>query len=161
MIHIVEGNILNAPEDIIGHQVNCMGVMGVGLAYQIKKKYPVVFDEYIKLHDSIILKYGKHEGRGKLLGSAQFIDVGDKTIVNLFGQLTFGRSGIHTNYKALELALRSLYYSVTNDNCTLKGKTVALPYGIGCGWAGGDWNIVYRIIEGVFSDYDVTLYKLK
>lgn len=30
----------------------------------------------------------------------------------------------------------------------------------GCGIANGDWKIVYKIIEEVFRDYDVTLYKL-
>ena len=38
--------------------------------------------------------------------------------------------------------------------------SVAIPYGIGCGIANGDWNKVYKIIEEVFSDYDVTLYRL-
>ena len=39
--------------------------------------------------------------------------------------------------------------------------TICMPYGIGCGIANGDWNEVYKIIEEVFSDYDVTLYKLE
>ena len=38
--------------------------------------------------------------------------------------------------------------------------SVAIPYGIGCGIANGDWNIVYKIIEKVFQECDVTLYKL-
>ncbi|WP_223260709.1 hypothetical protein [Bacillus sp. LNXM65] len=40
MIKTVDGNILEASEDIICHQVNCKGVMGAGLAKQIKSKYP-------------------------------------------------------------------------------------------------------------------------
>lgn len=38
--------------------------------------------------------------------------------------------------------------------------SVAIPYGIGCGIANGDWNIVSKIIENVFSDYGITIYKL-
>lgn len=38
--------------------------------------------------------------------------------------------------------------------------SIAIPYGIGCSIANGDWNKVYKIIEKVFEDYDVTLYKL-
>lgn len=30
MIKIINGDILKANENIIGHQVNCMGVMGQG-----------------------------------------------------------------------------------------------------------------------------------
>ena len=31
----------------------------------------------------------------------------------------------------------------------------------GCGIANGDWKIVYKIIEEVFSDSEVVLYELK
>ena len=30
---------------------------------------------------------------------------------------------------------------------------VAIPYGLGCGLAGGNWNIVYGIIARQFEDY--------
>ena len=49
MIKIIEGNILNAEEDIICHQVNCRGKMGSGLAKQIRDKYPDVYKEYVDL----------------------------------------------------------------------------------------------------------------
>lgn len=39
-------------------------------------------------------------------------------------------------------------------------KSVAIPYGIGCGLAGGDWNIISELIDSIFSDYKVTIYKL-
>lgn len=41
-----------------------------------------------------------------------------------------------------------------------RNMSIAIPYGIGCGIANGKWGRVYKIIEKVFSDYDVTLYKL-
>jgi hypothetical protein len=42
----------------------------------------------------------------------------------------------------------------------IDNDSIALPYNLGCGLASGDWNIVYKIIEEVFNDYDVTIYKL-
>ncbi len=45
----VEGSVLDAKENIIGHQVNCIGVMGAGLALQIKNKYSMVFEEYCEV----------------------------------------------------------------------------------------------------------------
>lgn len=39
--------------------------------------------------------------------------------------------------------------------------SVAIPYGIGCGIANGDWKEVYKIIEKVFDNFDVTLYRLE
>lgn len=43
---IIYGDILDITEGIICQQVNCMGVMGSGLAKQIKYKYPRVYYEY-------------------------------------------------------------------------------------------------------------------
>lgn len=37
MVEIVRGDITQAKEDIIGHLVSCKGVMGGGIAKQIKK----------------------------------------------------------------------------------------------------------------------------
>lgn len=47
----VKGDILTTPtrneDTVICHQVNCCGVMGAGLAKQIRDKWPVVFDEFV------------------------------------------------------------------------------------------------------------------
>lgn len=40
MVKIKQGNILNCNEDIIVHQVNVQGVMGGGVARQLKLQYP-------------------------------------------------------------------------------------------------------------------------
>jgi O-acetyl-ADP-ribose deacetylase (regulator of RNase III) len=161
MIKIVEGDILQAAEDIIGHQVNCKGVMGAGLAKQIKNKYPNVYEEYVHLIKWAKEEYKRgHSKTDRLLSACQFVDTPDnKTIANIFGQEGYGRGSIQTDYVALKKSLWSIKETVTNPYNTLHNKTVALPYGIGCGLAGGDWNIVHSIIAEVFSDYEVTLYK--
>ena len=43
-----------------------------------------------------------------------------------------------------------------------KNMNVAIPYGIGCGIANGNWNKVYEIIKNVFEKNKVecVLYKL-
>ena len=61
-----------------------------------------------------------------------------------------------TDYIAMEKCLRYIKMWAENNDLS-----IAIPYGIGCGIANGDWNIVYKIIEKVFNDYDVTLYKLE
>jgi O-acetyl-ADP-ribose deacetylase (regulator of RNase III) len=150
MIKIVEGNILDASEDIIGHQVNCQGVMGAGLAKQIRQKYPGIFLKYTSFVNGL-------GNKDMLLGNAQVLKVDDdKYIANLFGQLNYGRTGRFTDYPSLDHALRLLKEKAKKYNLT-----VALPHGIGCGLAGGDWNIVYDMIEDAFEDYEVTLYKFK
>lgn len=151
MIKIIEGNILDAKENVICHQVNCMGVMGSGLAKQIRNKYPQVYPSYLAY-----CKDCKNNDPKTLLGAFQTIICSDgKIIVNLFGQLGYGRDKQYTNYKALRESLEGILTIAKEFN-----DTIALPYNLGCGLAGGDWNIVYKIIEEVFVDYDVTIYKL-
>ena len=46
MITICHGNILDDDAEAIVNPVNCVGVMGAGLALEFKKKYPDMFREY-------------------------------------------------------------------------------------------------------------------
>jgi len=150
----VNGNIMNATQDIIGHQVNCMGVMEAGVAEQISVKYMQVYTDYMKLVNS------KHDKK-HLLGWCQVIKVKDRQIANLFGQYNYGSKitkeeveKIH--YRSLHMALvRLKFYAKKND------LSVALPHKMGCRHAKGNWKFVRRLIELVFGDYDVYIYKLK
>lgn len=147
MIVVANGNILEAEENIIGHQVNCQGVMGAGLAKQLRSKDERIYKQYVHYCNT-----EKH-----LLGSTQFVNVAhDKYVANVFGQYGYGRDKQYTDYVALRNGLNRL-----KDFAKEKWLTVALPHGIGAGLAGGDWGIIYSIIDEVFSDYEVVLYKFK
>lgn len=149
MIKIVEGNLLNATEDIIAHQVNSMGVMDSGLAKQIRAKYPNIYTEYLEC----ISRHHKYA----VLGTCQIVKADEnKFVANLFGQYNYGKDKQYTDYLALEEALLTL-----KVNCKDGGLSVAIPYNLGCGLAGGQWYIVYKIIEDIFKDYDVTIYKFQ
>lgn len=150
MIKIIEGNLLDATEDIIGHQVNCCSVMGSGIAKSLSDRYSILYPSYRQFCQ----KHNPHD----LLGKCHIIKTEkDKYIANIFGQLNYGRQKIrYTDYDALEKALMSLKIRAKNNNLS-----VSLPWMIGCGLANGDWNVVYKMIDEVFEDYEVTLYKLK
>jgi len=144
-MEIVNGNLLEAPENILVHQTNCMGVMGSGIAKQVKEKYPEVFNGYYN--------YCKTNTVENILGTALICEADDgKLIANVFGQVNYGTDKIYTDYEALRKGLEEV--KVFADQHFL---SVALPYNIGCGRAGGDWEIVSKIIEEVFGD--VKLYK--
>ncbi|PPB12881.1 macro domain-containing protein [Brevibacillus laterosporus] len=147
-ITIINGDLLDATENIIGHQVNCKGVMGAGVAKLIKQQYTDAFESYIRTCRLPI---------DEILGSCQIVRVGqDKFIANLFGQKDFGRSAKqYTDYEALKTALQSL-----KEQAKANQLSVALPFNIGCGLANGDWKVVEEIINEVFSDYHVSLYKI-
>lgn len=47
MVELVDNsNLLDVKSGILCHQVNCVGVMGAGIALQIKGKWPEVFKQY-------------------------------------------------------------------------------------------------------------------
>ncbi|MBX4152387.1 macro domain-containing protein [Paenibacillus lautus] len=147
MIKIIEENLLDASEDIIGHQVNCQGVMGSGVAKLLRDKYSNLYPSYKQFCSN----HNPHD----LLGKCHIVKTGDKYTANLFGQLNYGRQKVrYTDYDALKKSLVILRIAAQRRNLS-----VALPYNIGCGLANGDWNIVYGIIDEVFSDREVTLYK--
>lgn len=149
MVKYVKGNLLDASENIIGHQVNAQGVMGSGLAKQIRSKYPEAYIAY--------KEYSEQNSPYDLLGRCQLVTAGEnKWVANLFGQLNYGRGKYrYTDYDALRTALTSLKEAAKRIDVS-----VALPKFIGCGLANGDWNVVSEIVEEVFEDYEVTIYEI-
>jgi O-acetyl-ADP-ribose deacetylase (regulator of RNase III) len=150
MIEIINGNIFDGNDDIICHQVNTYGVMGAGIALQIKEKFPEVFAAYEeKCRD--FSKYDINPLGHVLYCRTKYSNV---VIANLFSQI-----GMTTDYNAIKNCLQIIY-----NNCKKYNETVAIPYKMGCGIAKGDWNKVYGIIEEIFSqDEDVkcTIYKME
>ena len=164
MIKEVNGNLLTYPGlEVIGHQCNCLGIMGAGIAKQIKAKNPKLFELYVNLCKSL-------PGKKSLLGRIQVIPTDDNTqyVANLFGEYSFcesiapyeeGGKPRHTDYDALKECLHRLHtWMVVNDK-----TTCGLPYKLGCGLAGGDWDgVVYPMIKKEFEeDDDIILYIVK
>ena len=157
-INIIKGDLLTlkSPDDIILHQVNCQGVMGRGLANQIRKLYPDVYETYkeeIDRRKQARDRFSPVDGYG-MLGKIQICRSNNHpTIINLFSQNYYGTDKNYTDYVSLKSCLRTV-------NGLFKGSTVSLPWGIGCGLAGGDWDRVLSIIKGCLQDCTVNIYKL-
>lgn len=147
IIHKI-GNVLDQRDtDFICHQVNCKGVMGAGLAKQIKHLLtPEQFAAYQKVC--------KEKG-DKMLGEIQMLKSKDgRTIINAFGENIPTGTGCDTNYKALFECTETIKEFAEEHKID-----IAIPGFIGCGLAGGDWNFVYHVIfEKLFQDSDITLY---
>ena len=113
--------------------------MGAGLARQIRDKWPVVFDEYVKVCNP------------EKLGDFQVVQVAPQLYVaNLFGQLSFGRDKRQTNYAALGTAL----FRAMKEH---PDATFRVPYGLGCGLAGGNWVTVLNLIEEAANAWNVNV----
>lgn len=152
MIEYKDGDLLESGAGVIVHQVNCMGKFASGLAAQIREKWPLVYHEYTRICDK------EYDYPVSLLGSIQLVGIGKGYVANCFGQLSYGRKGQFTDYKALESALEYVREFASTTN-----MSIAIPYKIGCGLGGGDWAVVEPMIKRVFADYDgtVTIYKIK
>lgn len=147
MIKILHGDLLKAKETYIAHQVNSYGKMGRGVALQIRNKYPDVFRRYEQY-------CSEHRSR-ELPGKVLLIPTDDgKVICNLFGQENYGYGKQFTDYAALSKAFTSLARIVPLD------EHIAMPYMLGCGNGGGDWSIVSGLIEDVFKEHSVVLYRV-
>lgn len=151
MIKLVVGDLLMASEDIIVHQVNCRGKFGSGIALQIKNRFPKAYEDYMSLMT-------ENKDNEAMLGQV-YVSVinNDKYIAHLFGQFNYGYDGKrYTNYEALYNGLEYV-----KDQAQQHNKSIAIPYKIGSDRGGADWDIVYKMIEKIFGDYEVTLYKLE
>lgn len=143
----LKGDIFNSGADVIIHQVNCQGIMGSGVAKQVKEKFPEAFADY----HNLCQRYKNN--KSVLLGYSQYCLIGDTYIVNLFAQESFGYDGaMYTSYDAMRRGLSSI-------NKNFAGKSVAIPYLMGCCRGGGDWDVVSTIIEEELTDCDVTIYE--
>ncbi len=150
MIRIYEGNLFDSNADIICHQVNCQGVMGSGIAAEVKKRYPNVYASYRKDYED-----------GKLtLGYVNFTKATpSQTIANMCGQDKYGYDGSqYTHYEELQeclYAVREYAYANYPDL-----PVIAFPWNMSCHRGGGNWEVVYKMIADTFQHDNVEIWRL-
>ena len=127
---------------VIVHGVNCLGIMGAGVAARIRERWPVVFDTYSR---------NKRLGE-KMLGSAHAIRVDDELwVVNCYTQKTVGKRGTgrYADPAAIRRSLEFAFCHATAMNLVLHASK------IGCDFGGLDWATdVLPIFEELNTDYD-------
>ena len=147
-IEFKHGDILTSTADIICQQVNCKGVMGSGLAKQIRAKYPQVYTKYKELIDTF-----NHTGE-RFLGQMQLVE-GDKGkwIANCFGQESYGYNGTYTDLSALRDAL--VQVGIFAGERILCGHrcNIAISYNIGAGLGGANPDDIHEMLGDLFHDY--------
>ncbi len=139
MLQVITQNILTIQNGVICHQVNCHNRMGSGLALDIRNKWPVVYHKYNKICNSSFPL--------TLLGECQLIRIYEGTnlwVANIFGQLNYGNlAGMcYTSYEAVHKAFKKL-----STDGEVTGQQIYVPFQMGCGLAGGNWDIYSEIIE--------------
>lgn len=146
MIQTKYGNLLDA-KGVIVHGCNAQGVMGSGVAKQIKERWPGCYEAY-REH----LKRYKQLGI-PLLGKVVFQPVpygkADYFIANAITQEFYGREKgkVYVDYEAIRDAFEHINYVAPRLGIT----TINFPK-IGAGLGGGDWSIISQIIDEELDD---------
>lgn len=154
MVTYVKGDLLDSNCDYICHQVNCMGVMGAGIAKQIKGRYPEVYDAYRDRYDDYI-----QFNNESLLGSIDIVPISGKPgqhVINMYSQNKCGGAGRrYTSYDAFANALHHIRKAVPVE------ASIAFPKNIGCGLGGGNWNIIFPMISEILAkDRNIYIYEI-
>ncbi len=143
-----KGNLLDTDCNVIIHCCNCFNRMGSGIAKAISDRWPEV-----RAADDQTVAGDKDK-----LGTFTFAEVDGRIVFNLYGQYRYGTDSRKVEYPALKQGL-SLIKEHLEDNGGFAFYKVG-TYPLGCGLAGGDWEIVRPIIEEVFGDQEVHVYTL-
>jgi O-acetyl-ADP-ribose deacetylase (regulator of RNase III) len=148
MIELTGGNILRTDTEAVVNAVNCVGVMGKGLALQFKKEFPENFKAYESAcrHSAI--------GPGRMFVFETGHIVNPRYIIN-FPTKRHWRD--RSRYEDIASGLKALEAEVRNRNI----HSIAIPP-LGCGLGGLDWEKVRVIIEEAFAkapDVEVKLFE--
>lgn len=144
MISCKIGNVLDVKSGIIVHGCNCQGVMGSGIAREIKERFPIVFETY----------HSRPLRMGKII-PVQLSET--KWIVNAMTQYGFGHGKRQVDYDAVA----NVFEKVVELAKTLPVQLPILFPKIGAGLGGGDWEIIAKIIDRtVPKEFEKQLYVL-
>jgi O-acetyl-ADP-ribose deacetylase (regulator of RNase III) len=138
VIRLIQGDLLKQDDvDAVVNTVNCVGVMGKGIALQFKNKWPANFVEYAAACEAGQVRPGRmliHDSGG-LVKPNYIINFPTKEHWRGTSKIEFIQDG-----------LVDLVAQVRR----LRIRSIAIPP-LGCGNGGLNWNEVRPLIEGAFA----------
>lgn len=169
----IEGNLITmalaGSFDVIAHGCNCFCTMKSGIAPQmarafgcdkffyendqysgdIRKLGNIDYEHRVFLPDGRVVSYSGHTPEQVHHDRKDMHTKFELAVVNCYTQYGFNTHAPAVNYDAISLCF-------TKMNHVFKGKYIGLPQ-IGCGLAGGDWDLVSFYIRRKLKDCDVTV----
>jgi len=137
MITYGAGDLLQADTDVLVNTVNCVGVMGKGIALQFKRRYPDMFDAYQKACKRGEIAIGKmfvYE-TGQLDGPVYIVNFPTKKHWRAPSQLAYIDAGLTDLIRVIR---------------DLKITSIAVP-ALGAGNGGLDWREVEPRLVDAFA----------
>lgn len=141
MVTIVDGNLFDSSAQTLVNPVNCVGVMGAGIAVQFKKRFPDMFEEYARLCRRYKMVLGRpylHK-RAILPWVLSFPTKDHWYFKSRLQDLVAGLKCLRTNYAVWGI------------------ESLAMP-ALGCGRGGLDWNVVRDTIIEELGEIDIPVY---
>lgn len=136
MVTFRKGNLFDSKAEALVNTVNCVGIMGKGIAYQFKRAFPEMNKDYVRLCREGKVRLGEvtsYEERGKL-------------VVN-FPTKNHWRSA--SDLKDIRTGLKALRNLIVAKQI----RSIAIPP-LGCGNGGLDWTDVREAISNELADLE-------
>lgn len=143
--------------ELVVHGCNAQGVMGSGVAAQLRAAYPIIFEPY-SAHCRA------HNFNRSSLGTFCPVHVEDHAmVINMITQEHFGKNNVrYVDYEAVYNGFSNLKrYIAENEGTQLLGNYrshfgVHFPL-IGAGLAHGDWSIIQQCIKSAWANSPYSL----
>jgi O-acetyl-ADP-ribose deacetylase (regulator of RNase III) len=143
------GDMLNSPDVIVAHGCNAQGAMGSGAALAVIRRYP----------ENKVAYQNRHRKTPLRLGEVVWYSTYDTTvntpriIANCITQEFAGSDGQkYVSYDAVRVS-----YEDVADIAIANGWNQFSTCMVGAGLAGGDWSILFDILEQVAIQKQVTI----
>lgn len=145
---LTKGNLLNSTADVLVNPTNCVGVMGKGLAFMFKKKYPELESWY------------KKQTTGMKPGDVHFYDPGDGKLIASVATKNHWKNPSQLNWiKNGARNLREICEDLSNDPIIdkLPIESVAVPP-LGAGLGGLNKFDVLELLVEEFDKSDISFW---
>lgn len=146
---LVEGDLLESDATYIAHQTNCMskGAAG-GIAKAIFKRFPWANSYAERVNPPML---GQMPGDVEVRGDG----IARRYVLNLYAQFHGGEPSSAESREADQPFMRAMWFQQCLDKIELagfpKGTCIAMPFNIGCGIAGGNWDRTYEPMIDSFA----------
>ena len=131
-------NIFESKSMALVNTVNCVGIMGAGLAKEFKLRFPEMFKDYVKKCNENKIKIGKLD----------IYKINDRKIIINFPTKDHWKYPSKLEY--IEKGLNDFVKNYKSWNI----KSIAFPQ-LGCGKGGLKWNDVKYLMEKYLTDLDI------
>jgi O-acetyl-ADP-ribose deacetylase (regulator of RNase III) len=153
VISIVEGNLLEAKERYICHQTNCLTTKAAHLAAAVFARFPYA-DVYKERGE------GKKDDPGAIIIRGNGAD--HRYVIAMLAQVYPGYPKFPDSAKDGFRARQDYFTRCLDRIMEIRNlQSVAFPYGIGCGAAGGHWPAYSNMLQAFSSKTDarVVIYR--